>query len=171
MLNRFFESREEICQFLDSKGKDITSRRNEKWWCDQAFLCNIRKHIIALNLQPQGRGCVITDTVRAFKAMPRLWATQMQQGNFSHFPCCQTLTGYVSTTLPSTQIADKLAALGTEFTRWFTNFAVQKFPFELLRIPFAVDVERAPVNLQMELVDLQCYNALRVWLCGRCTVS
>ena len=113
--------------------------------------------------QLQGRGRVITDNydaVRAFQAKLPLWETQMQQGNFSHFLCCQTLIRYVSTALPTAQFADKLGALGIEFTQRFSSFAAQKFKFELLSNPFT-DVERAPVNLQMELIDLQCNNTLK----------
>ena len=81
---RFFELHEEICQFLESKGKDTTELHNKKSHCDLVFLCDITKQITALNLQLQGRGRVITvmyDVVRAFQAKLRLWGTQMQQGN------------------------------------------------------------------------------------------
>lgn len=89
VLHRFFESHEEICQCLKSRGVVTTVLRDEKLQCDLAFLCDIAKHITALNLQLQGRGHVITDmydAVRAFQSKLRLWETRMQQGNFSHFP-------------------------------------------------------------------------------------
>lgn len=63
------------------------------------------------------------------------------------------LTNHVSTAvLPS--------ALGPEFTLRFANFAAQKFKFELLSNPVAVDMERAPMNLQNEMIDLQCIDTL-----------
>ncbi len=64
-----------------------------------AFLCDITKHLTALNLQLQVRNRVIMDmhdAVKAFQAKLRLWEIQMPQGNLCHFPCCQTITNQVS---------------------------------------------------------------------------
>ncbi|XP_058025772.1 general transcription factor II-I repeat domain-containing protein 2-like [Ahaetulla prasina] len=165
VLSRFFELREEICQFMESKGKDSTVLQDEEWLCELAFLCDITKHLTALNLQLQGRHHVITDmydAVNAFQVKLQLWYVQMQQGNLSHFPCCQTIVNQVSSTVFShTYFGDKLNTLHMEFTRRFVKFEGQKFNFELLSNPFAVDVEKAPVNIQMELIELQCSSTLK----------
>ena len=63
--------------------------------------------------------------------------------------------------LPTAHFAAKLSALGTEFKRRFADFAAQRCTFELLSNPFAVDVDSAPVNIQMELIDLQCNDTLK----------
>lgn len=62
---------------------------------------------------------------------------------------------------PNTHFADKLSALRTEFARRFGDFEEQKNNFELFRNPFAVDVETAPVQIQMELIELQCDGTLK----------
>ncbi|KAL0163337.1 hypothetical protein M9458_042733, partial [Cirrhinus mrigala] len=164
VLNRFFELREEICQFMESKGKDSTVIRDEKWLHELAFLCDITKHLTALNLQLQGRNRVITDmydAVKAFQAKLRLWEIQMQQGNLCHFPCCQTITSQASNAaFPNAHFADKLSTLRAEFTRRFADFEAQKFNLELFSNPFAVDAEKAPANIQMELIEVQC-NSIR----------
>ncbi|XP_026582004.1 general transcription factor II-I repeat domain-containing protein 2-like [Pseudonaja textilis] len=162
---RFFELRETICQFMKSKGKDSTVLQDEKWLCELAFLCDITKHLTALNLQLQGRDSVITDmydAVNAFQVKLKLWDIQMKQGNLSHFPCCQAIRNQVSTTVFShTYFGDKLNTLHMEFTRRFVKFEGQKFNFELLSNPFAIDVRKAPVNIQMELIELQCSSTLK----------
>lgn len=56
---------------------------------------------------------------------------------------------------------EKLSVLGAEFSRRFADFDVQKCRFELLSNPFAVNVENAPTNLQMELIELQCNDTLK----------
>lgn len=162
VLNRFFELREEICQFLESKGKDTAELREEKFLCELAFLCDISSHLDALNLQLQGRGRIITvySSVRAFKTKMCLWENQMLQAHFGHFPCCQTIKTQISTAVCA-HFAEKLRALGAEFSRRFGDFDVQKLRFELLSNPFAIDVEKAPTNLQMELIELQCDETLK----------
>ena len=62
---------------------------------------------------------------------------------------------------PSAQFAEKLGILSADFTRRFADFEAQKSRFELLSNPFAVDVESAPTNLQMELIELQCSDTHR----------
>ena len=70
VLNRCFELHEEICQFLENKGKDTTELRDQQFLCELTFLCDITSHLDALNRQLQGRERIITDmyaAVRAFK--------------------------------------------------------------------------------------------------------
>ena len=120
VLNRCFELREEICQFMESKGKDATELRVKK------FLCDILSHLDVLNFRLQWCGCVITDTyaaVRAFKTKLCLWDTQMLQGNLGHFPCCQNIKKQISNDVfPSAQFTEKLSALNAVFTRQFADF-------------------------------------------------
>uniref|UniRef100_A0AAZ3S7J0 SPIN-DOC-like zinc-finger domain-containing protein n=1 Tax=Oncorhynchus tshawytscha TaxID=74940 RepID=A0AAZ3S7J0_ONCTS len=165
VLNRCFELREEICQFLETKGKDTAEPREQKFLCELAFLCDISSHLDALNLQLQGRGRIITDmyaAVRAFKTKLCLWENQMLQGNPCHFPCCQSIKAQISTAVfPCAQFAEKHSVLAAEFSRRFADFDAQKCKFELLSNPFAVDVENAPTNIQMELIELQCNDTLK----------
>uniref|UniRef100_A0A0L8HRY7 Uncharacterized protein n=1 Tax=Octopus bimaculoides TaxID=37653 RepID=A0A0L8HRY7_OCTBM len=46
---------------MDSKRKDSTVLRAEKWKGELAFLSDITTHLVALNLQFQGRDRLITD--------------------------------------------------------------------------------------------------------------
>ena len=165
VLNRCFKLHEEICQFLESKGTDTAELRKQKFLCELAFICDITSHLYTLNLQLQGQERIITDmyaAVRALKTKLCLWKNQMLQGNLGHFPCCQTIKTQISTTMfPCAQFAEKLSALGAEFTQRFVDFDVQKCRFELLSNPFAVGMENAPTNFQMELIELQCSDMLK----------
>ena len=70
VLNKCFELREEICEFMENEGKDTTEPNDKKFRCELAFLSNIVSHIDVLNLQLQGRDHIITNmyvAVRVFK--------------------------------------------------------------------------------------------------------
>ena len=86
----------------------------------------------------------------------------MLQGNLGHIPCCQNIKEQISTNVfPSAQFAEKLSTLSSEFIRRFGDFEAQKCRFELLGNLFAVDVESAPTNLQMELNEVQSCDTLK----------
>lgn len=165
VLHRCFELREEICLFLDSKGKDTTQLRDKRFLCEMAFLCDITSHLNAINLQLQGRARVISEmytTVKTFQTKLTLWEAQMQKENLIHFPSCQTIKNELSTgVFPSAEFADKISILAADFRHRFADFEAQKSRFALLGNPFAVDVESISPNLQMELIELQCDDALK----------
>ena len=167
VLQRCFELREEICLSMESKGKDTTELRDETFLCEMAFLCDITSHLNVMNLQLQERWRVqystdMYSTVQAFKPKLSLWETQMRKENLSHFPSCQTMKERFSTAVfPSAQFADKLNILDADFRRRFADSEAQNCRFQLLGNPFAVDVESAPPNLQMELIELQCNDTLK----------
>ena len=86
----------------------------------------------------------------------------MRKENLSHFPSCQIMKEKLSSAVfPSAQFDDKLNILAADFRRRFADFETQKCRFQLLGNPFAVDVESAPPNLQMELIELQCNDTLK----------
>lgn len=135
--------------FYKAKGKH--SKVSIKQGCELVYLCDIMSHPDLLNLQLQGQGRVFIDmyTARTFITKLCLWETQMLQGNLAHFHCCQTVKTQISTAVfPSTQFAEKLSA---EFPMRFA----QKCRL-LFSNPFAVDMESAPTELQMELIELLC---------------
>lgn len=101
VLYRVFELSKEICQFMDSKGKDSAVLRDDKRKCELAFLADITAHLNALNLQLQGRDRMITgmyDAVKAFQVKLLLWETQMHECNLPRFPCCQVMFNQVDAT-------------------------------------------------------------------------
>ena len=72
VLQRCFELCEEICLFMESKGKDTTELRDETFLCEMAFLCDIMSHLNAMNLQLQGRRGVssLICTVQCMRLRP-----------------------------------------------------------------------------------------------------
>ena len=61
----------------------------------------------------------------------------------------------------STKITDCLKSLNEEITRRFQNFQKIEPKFNLLSYPFTGDIDTAPEDLQLELIDLQSDYTLK----------
>ena len=77
------------------------------------------------------------------------------------FRAAKTLKSRSLSTYFQVQFVEKLSVLSAKFTQRFADFEAQKCRFELLSNLFAVDVESAPTNLQMELNELHCCDTLK----------
>jgi hypothetical protein len=95
--------------------------------------------------------------VVTFQCMLRLWNTQLNQGNLAHFPTLQEQQP-ADMTIYATFIAD----LQVQFTDRFQDMRGQRENFKLFASPFEVEVEEAPEELQMELIELQGSSALKL---------
>ena len=164
VLNRCLELHEEICQFMESKGKDTTELQDKKFLCELVFLCDILNHLNVLNLQLQGWDRVITDmyaAMRAFKTKLCLWETQMLQGNLAIFRAAKRLKSRSLPTSFQHSMLKNSAHSAPSLTGNLPTLNPKKCRFELLSNLFAVDVKSAPTNLQMELIELQCCDTLK----------
>ena len=82
----------------------------------------------------------------------RLWHAHIQNANLSHFP---TLKEMGMRPEKKTEFADQLEKLFNEFSARFKDFKSLKHLFEIFFLPFHTDIDKAPTNIQMELIDLQ----------------
>ena len=80
--------------FLAEKGKPVLQLEDPAWVCDLAFLVDIMDHLNQLNLHRQGNGHLISTLVshvKAFEMKPRLWITQMERSDVTHFITLKTV--------------------------------------------------------------------------------
>ncbi|XP_053170167.1 general transcription factor II-I repeat domain-containing protein 2-like [Scomber japonicus] len=146
VFKRFFELREDIALFMQSKGKPLSELSDPNWQ------------------KLQGRKQVITqmsDMITAFQRKLDLWMCQVKQDNLAHFPVCQSISASFPGTFSCAQLATKLSRLMNEFDRRFSDFRAQHSGFAIFVNPFTTDVCTAPQHLQMELIELQSDSGLR----------
>ncbi len=84
VLRRFFNLRDEIRVFQESKDGNIQVPTDKKWLSDLAFLVDVTEMLNVLNVQLQGKDQIITqlfDHVRAFKQKLLLLRRHLSAGN------------------------------------------------------------------------------------------
>ena len=145
--------------FLCSKGADFPEFNDPGWLCDLSFLTDITSHLNDLNVQLQGKGILMPDMVSritAFEVKLRLWESQLMKSDFTYLKrlrACSPEDVSVHVGI--------VTQLREEFSARFSDLRRYKDDFKLFTSPFNVDVESAPSEVQMELVDLQCSDELK----------
>ena len=89
MLQRVYQLRVELANFLREKGMNVPEFSDAKWITDFAFLVDITNHLNMLNLKLQGRNQfinVLYDHIYAFEVKLQLWELQLKESNCIHFP-------------------------------------------------------------------------------------
>lgn len=99
--------------------------------------------------------CDIYDAVKTFKGKLHLWETQIEPVSLSLSPSNVELSQFYQS---NTLLIDWVH---TEFTQCVSDFKEEKDVFELLRHPFAINVETAPVPIQTELLEPQGNGTLK----------
>jgi hypothetical protein len=159
MLNRVFQLRECISEFLESKNKLYPQFKDPEWISRLAFLADITTHINNLNMQLQGKDNLAPELmgkISAFELKLQLWERQLSNGNYSHF---QRLTESECT--DPTPFVEVISQLRTEFKNRFGDFRAYKEEFRLFVAPFDIDVSEVPTWFQMEAIELQCSEELK----------
>lgn len=150
----FMDTTETCCDFVDKM-------KNREWVCDFAFAVDILEILNELNLKLQGKGLFAHELymeLKSFQIKLQLFSNQLKNQNFSHFPKLKTLNVLCSL---SKKYSCQLELLKEEFSRRFVDFKSMEDEFNLLRSPFTFDIETAPEELQLELIDLQEDPSLR----------
>ena len=96
------------------------------------------------------------DCITAFVNKLRLWETQLINSNFAHFSnlgLCKTAN--------SDKYVSVIVSTKTQFESRFCNMKNQKDKFDLFAMPFSVDINTAPHEMQMEIIELQSSNMLK----------
>ncbi|XP_029640154.1 general transcription factor II-I repeat domain-containing protein 2A-like [Octopus sinensis] len=142
------------CDFLNEMESD-------EWVCDFAFAMDIMQKLNELNTKLRGKGIFAHELyleVKAFQWKLGLFAKQLNEQTFIHFPLLKTQS---VTQESSDKYSSQLMGLQKEFIR-FADFKAVEGLFDLLNSPLACDIETTTEELQIELIHLQADNSLKM---------
>lgn len=158
-LKRFVDLKSEICVFLQKEPRKFFELQEDAWNFDLFFFCDITKHLNDLNLQLQGKNQSIFEllaTVKAFKMKLKVFSNHLLRGEMSHFPTCkQQISQYKHIELGN-KYAKQIDLLIEEFERRFTLPGETYIQLKLIENPFSADPDKVPLELQFEVIELQC---------------
>uniref|UniRef100_A0A023F0X1 Proteinral transcription factor ii-i repeat domain-containing protein 2b n=1 Tax=Triatoma infestans TaxID=30076 RepID=A0A023F0X1_TRIIF len=165
VLDRFQYLLDEIVSFLSIKEKlhDFPELQNRAWLNDFSFSVDIVKYLNELNINLQGKNQFafnMHSNVKAFMTKLNLFAENFNNKLLNHFPSLQARRESLKNT-DFFKYSAITQDLHSEFQRRFQDFKAIEKPLSLISQPFNFDVQEAPVEIQLELIDLQSNNLLK----------
>ena len=157
ILKRFWNLRQKIKFFMDSKHQNVAFLSNENWLNDLAFLTDITQHLSVLNLKLQGKSQLVNklfEHICAFEKKLELFQVQLSRATLTHFTCLATRKQEFSD-LDCTNYGTSVQKLRDEFANRFTDFRKNEIKLKLFAQPFDLVVEDCPDDFQIELIELQ----------------
>ncbi|XP_076373036.1 general transcription factor II-I repeat domain-containing protein 2B-like [Tachypleus tridentatus] len=156
-LKRFWNLREEMKFFMESKRQNVDFLSNENWLNDLAFLTDITQHLSDLNLKLQGKSQLVNklfEHICAFEKKLELFQVQLRRAILTHFTCLATRK-LEFPNLDCTKYGTSVQKLRDEFANRFPDFRQTEIRLKLFAQPFDLAVEDSPDDCQMELIELQ----------------
>ena len=133
----------------------MAEMEDESWLCDLAFLVDITTRMNERNTRPQRKAQYVSEMyghIKGFMNKLSLWHAHIQNANLYHFP---TLKEIGMRPEKKTKFADQLENLFNEFSARFKDFKSHEHSFEIFSSPFHTDIDKAPTDIQMELINLK----------------
>ncbi|XP_071216541.1 general transcription factor II-I repeat domain-containing protein 2B-like [Salvelinus alpinus] len=157
VLKRVWDLKSEIAEVLQINGKYVDSPQlqDKEWLADFAFTVDIMALMNELNSKLQGKGLFahqMYSLVKAFKGKLLLLTSQVEANNLTHLP---TLLVCSLSDDQREKYTLLLRGLNGEFSCRFEDFKVLENDMLLVSSPFTFNVDNAPTDLQLELIDLQ----------------
>ncbi|XP_044308861.1 SCAN domain-containing protein 3-like isoform X2 [Varanus komodoensis] len=160
VLMRFYELREEVKLFMETKGRPVAELSDPGWLCDLAFLADLTQYLSELSASLQGPNQLLPSllsNVRLFETKLNLLQLQLEEGNTLYFP---TLQGRNPES--TTEYAWECANLLQIFCERFQDLEEKESELNMFATPFSIDVDEVPERFRQELTDLQNNGELRM---------
>lgn len=164
-FSRVWSLLEEIKVFLKTKTEiwDEWEILEDKNWCIEfAFFTDLLEHYNKLNKKLQGRNQFIDETwgsLRSFKTQLFIFSKCLGKNDLTHFPRLNSLRPVSEEKLKV--FSQSLLKLYSEFEARFADFKKIQPCLDIFSMPFNVNPENVPSDLQLEIIELQCNNNLK----------
>lgn len=134
------------------------------WLWKLAFISDIATHLNEVNKKMQGENNLVCDLythVKAFRLKLLLFEKHISTKCFEHFKNCNSLKEENDTEFPIKFALDILTSLKVQFNERFSDFDLKNREIKVFQNPVSIDIDDAPANLQLELIDLQVDDLIR----------
>ncbi|KAF7649858.1 hypothetical protein LDENG_00134850 [Lucifuga dentata] len=145
----------EIQEFCQMTGRNIPELTSADWLTDFAFAVDVTALINELKSKLQGRGLFAHELHSLCKAFTRkqlFLSSQVEDNTLTHLP---TLKERIPSADQLHTYSLTLKTLHDEFSRRFEDFKAVEPERLTVSSPFTCDVDSAPTDVQLELIDLQ----------------
>lgn len=160
VLKRFWDLKAEIEEFCEIKGKNIPELSDVDWIADLAFAVDVTTLMNELNTKLQGKDLFVHEMhslVKAFMRKLQFLSNQLENKVLTHM---QTLKEVKPSATHLCRYSSMLGDLHSEFSRRFEDFKNIEDEMHLISSPFACNVNNVPIDVQLELIDLQSDTVL-----------
>ncbi|XP_038564407.1 general transcription factor II-I repeat domain-containing protein 2A-like [Micropterus salmoides] len=155
VLKSVWDLRDQIQDFCVKKGHDVPELSDEDWVTDLGFAVDVTALMNELNVKLQCKGLFVHEMYSAVKAFMRklqLLSSQVKDNILTHLPTLKEATRSAD---HLHKYSTMLEALHGEFSRQFQDFKTLESEMHMVSSPFNCNVDNAPSDVQMELIDLQ----------------
>ena len=155
-LKRFWNLRQEIKFFMESKHRNMAFLSDENWLNDLAFLTDITQHLSDLNLRLQGKSQLMNklfEYICAFEKKLELFQVQLRRATLTHFMGLATRK-LEFPYLDCTKYRASVQKLRDDFANRFPDFRQNKIKLKLFSQPFDLAGEDSPGDCPMEFIEL-----------------
>lgn len=155
VLKSVWDLRDQIQDFCVKKGHDVPELSDEDWVADLRFAVDVTALMNELNVKLQCKGLFVHEMYSAVKAFMRklqLLSSQVKDNILTHLPTLKEATRSAD---HLHKYSTMLEALHGEFSRRFQDFKTLESEMHMVSSPFNCNVDNAPSDVQMELIDLQ----------------
>ena len=149
--------------FLKEKKQNVDFLENEECLNDLSFFVDITEVLAELNLHLQGKDQLCSsmfDQITSFTKKLELFTAQLKAGKIVHF---RSLSEREKKFSVNYEKYTKLRDLLGEFTIRFSDFRKIEIELKLFNDPFSFESDKAPVEYQLELIELQSWEGLKTF--------
>lgn len=106
--------------------------------------------------------CEIYSIVKSYRRKFALFEAHITLNKFDHFPCCKNIQILAKSQFPKKFAADIFSELKLQLQQRFLDLDASAKKISIFQNPFNCTIEELPSELQLEVIDAQSDNTLKM---------